>query len=70
MCSLLESEHWELTVLKHLNIIKLKFDCIGIRAFIIVAVAGHENVQYFNSCAVALPSFTLDSFGRSIIATV
>jgi hypothetical protein len=40
MCSLLESEQWELTVLKHLNIIKLKFGCAGIRTFIIVALVG------------------------------
>jgi len=49
MCSLLESDHWELTILKHLKIIKLKFNCIGIGAFIIVVVAGHENFQYFNT---------------------
>ena len=49
MCSLLESEHWELTVSKLFNIIKLKFSCTEIRAFIVVVVACHENFQYFNT---------------------
>ena len=62
-----EVRAWQLTVLSHRSIIRLKFSYIGINAFIVRA--GTDMKSYIAStlkcCVAVLPSFTLDSIARS-----